>query len=38
MGAPVKASGKEEAQSAGLSQLALVPSSSDVIPDVEIQV
>ena len=38
MEAPVKASGEEEAQPIGLSQLAFAPSSNDAILDVGIQV
>ena len=38
MGAPVLASGKDEAQPAGSSQLASAPSSADAMPGVGIQV
>ena len=38
MGAPVSASGEEEAQLSGSSQLASTPSSADAMPSVEIQV
>ena len=38
MGAPVSASGEEEAQPIGSSQLASVPSSADAMLGVGIQV
>ena len=38
MGAPMTASREEEAQPARLSQLTSIPSSTDVISDVGIQV
>ena len=38
VGAPLTASGEVQAQLAGSSQIACAPSSSDVIPDIGIQV
>ena len=38
MGAPVSASGEEDAQPAGSSQLASTPSSADAMPGMGIQV